>query len=76
MDQYRRRWHARPLPLLPCLKRLEPLELLVENNDHYRSYRVDYHGGERYPHLEREASKPDMLEQILAPMVAQPTAPK
>ncbi|HEY6147671.1 MAG TPA: M61 family peptidase, partial [Thermoanaerobaculia bacterium] len=32
------------------------LELLVENGDYYRSHRLDYAGGERYPKLERDAS--------------------
>jgi predicted metalloprotease with PDZ domain len=41
-----------------------PLELLVENTDYYKTYKVDYHGGERYPHLERDESKPDLLTEI------------
>jgi hypothetical protein len=27
--------------------------------------KLDYHDGERFPHLERDASKPDLLEQII-----------
>ena len=42
----------------------EPLELLVENTDYYKTYKLDYHGGERYPHLVREESKPDLLSEI------------
>jgi predicted metalloprotease with PDZ domain len=30
----------------------EPIELLLENEDYFHNYAVDYHGGERYPHLE------------------------
>jgi predicted metalloprotease with PDZ domain len=41
-----------------------PLELLVENTDYYKIYKVDYHGGERYPHLVRDESKPDLLTEI------------
>jgi hypothetical protein len=26
---------------------------------------VDYHGGLRYPHLERDSSRPDYLSEIL-----------
>jgi hypothetical protein len=26
---------------------------------------LDYHGGERYPHLVRDESKPDLLSDIL-----------
>ncbi|MGA7888569.1 MAG: M61 family peptidase [Candidatus Sulfotelmatobacter sp.] len=41
-----------------------PLELLVENTDYYKTYALDYHGGERYPHLVRDESKPDLLSEI------------
>jgi predicted metalloprotease with PDZ domain len=42
-----------------------PIELLVENADYYKTYKLDYHGGEMYPHLVRDASKPDLLTDIL-----------
>jgi predicted metalloprotease with PDZ domain len=41
----------------------EPIELLVENEEYFHNYRIDYHGGERYPHLERNG-KPDLLSEI------------
>jgi predicted metalloprotease with PDZ domain len=41
-----------------------PLELLVENTGYYKTYKLDYHGGERYPHLVRDESKPDLLTEI------------
>jgi predicted metalloprotease with PDZ domain len=41
-----------------------PLELLVENTDYIKTYKLDYHGGERYPHLVRDESKPDLLSEI------------
>ncbi len=41
-----------------------PLELLVENTDYYKIYKLDYHGGERYAHLVRDESKPDLLTEI------------
>ncbi len=50
-----------------------PLELLVENGEYFAGYRLDYHDGPRYPHLVREASKPDLLSEITkqhAPSVA------
>ncbi len=43
-----------------------PIELLVRQADHYRTLRVDYHGGLRYPHLERVPGTPDRLGTILA----------
>jgi len=42
-----------------------PIELLVENTDYYKTYKIDYHGGEKYPHLVRDESKPDLLTDIL-----------
>jgi predicted metalloprotease with PDZ domain len=42
-----------------------PIALLVENTDYYKTYNIDYHAGEKYPHLVRDQSKPDMLSEIL-----------
>jgi predicted metalloprotease with PDZ domain len=47
------------------------IELLVKNGEYYQTHRVDYHGGERYPHLVRDESKPDLLAAIIAPLVKQ-----
>ena len=44
-----------------------PLALLVENTDYYDTYKLDYHGGEKFPHLARDESKPDTLTQIIQP---------
>jgi len=43
----------------------QPLQLLVENTDYFRTFSLDYHGGEKYPHLMRDASKPDVLSDII-----------
>jgi predicted metalloprotease with PDZ domain len=45
------------------------IELLLENGDFFRTARVDYHGGERYPHLERDAARPDLLTPIISPLM-------
>jgi predicted metalloprotease with PDZ domain len=42
-----------------------PIELRVENGSFQESYRVAYRGGERYPHLERDATRPDLLGEII-----------
>jgi predicted metalloprotease with PDZ domain len=42
-----------------------PLDLLVENAEYYSTFRVNYHGGEQYPHLERDNGKPDVLSEII-----------
>ncbi len=44
-----------------------PIELLVRAGDRYRTVRLDYHDGLRYPHLQRETSAPARLDDILAP---------
>src|SRR6266850_4349748 len=41
------------------------IELLFKNGDRYRTIRMDYHDGLRYPHLERVAGAPARLDQIL-----------
>jgi predicted metalloprotease with PDZ domain len=43
-----------------------PIELLVKTGDEYRSLRVDYHEGLKYPHLERIAGTADRLDAIFA----------
>jgi hypothetical protein len=43
----------------------EPLELIIENTDYFRTVRLDYHGGEKYPHLVRDESKKDVLSDIV-----------
>jgi predicted metalloprotease with PDZ domain len=44
-----------------------PIELLVENGDVFKTCAIDYHDGERYPDLERDITKPDMLSEIIKP---------
>jgi predicted metalloprotease with PDZ domain len=44
-----------------------PVELLVKNGEIYKTYRIDYRDGLKYPHLERIAGTPDRLGAILAP---------
>jgi predicted metalloprotease with PDZ domain len=51
-----------------------PIELLTENNDFYRTFKVEYHGGEKYPVLERDSSKPDLLGEIIRPLTQEPPA--
>ena len=46
------------------------LELQVANGNSSALRRVDYRGGLRYPHLQRDASKPDLLRDIAAPQAA------
>jgi predicted metalloprotease with PDZ domain len=48
------------------------VELLVENADYFKTCKVEYRDGEKYPHLERDDSKPDLLAQILKPLTPAP----
>jgi len=41
------------------------VELLVKQGDLYRTVRIDYHEGLRYPHLERVGGTPARLDDIL-----------
>ena len=47
----------------------KPIELLIKNGEYFQTYKVDYHGGERYPHLVRDGSTPDLLTEIISPKV-------
>jgi hypothetical protein len=49
-----------------------PIELLVENSDYFKTCSVDYHDGEKYPCLERDTTKPDLLSEILKPLTPAP----
>ena len=44
-----------------------PIELIVDNAGYFKVARIDYHGGLRYPHLQRAAGVDDLLTAIVAP---------
>jgi predicted metalloprotease with PDZ domain len=44
----------------------QPIGLLLRYGNHFQSVKIDYHGGLRYPHLERIPNTPDRLDDILA----------
>jgi predicted metalloprotease with PDZ domain len=48
----------------------EPLELLVKNADYFRTCKLDYKGGERYPWLERISGSADLLSELIKPRAA------
>jgi predicted metalloprotease with PDZ domain len=54
----------------------EPVELLVENADYFKTCRIDYHGGERYPHLQAINGKSDVLGEIARMKAAPVGVPK
>jgi hypothetical protein len=63
-----RRWN--PSVLRDAIKRStsRAVELLVENGEFLKTYRLDYAGPERYPHLERDTARPDLLSSIIRPL--------
>jgi predicted metalloprotease with PDZ domain len=46
----------------------EPIILQVDNVGYAQTVRVHYHGGLRYPHLERDPTAPDLLSNTLQPL--------
>jgi predicted metalloprotease with PDZ domain len=44
------------------------IELLVVANEYYKTITINYHDGEKYPHLARETGKPDYLDETLKPL--------
>jgi predicted metalloprotease with PDZ domain len=48
----------------------QPISLLLENAEYYVTYQVNYHGGERYPHLVRNSAQPDVLTEVIKPLAS------
>lgn len=46
----------------------DPIDLLVEEMEALKHYRLDCHEGDRYPSLQRDASRPDLLDLMLMPL--------
>jgi predicted metalloprotease with PDZ domain len=44
------------------------IDLLIKNGEYYQVHTVEYVGGEKYPRLVRDESKPDVLSEILKPL--------
>jgi predicted metalloprotease with PDZ domain len=44
-----------------------PMKLLLKREDRYQTIDLDYHGGLRYPRLERVEGTRDLLDEILSP---------
>lgn len=45
-----------------------PIELLVKDFDQYRTIKIDYHQGLKYPHLVRIEGSKDYLSEMLKPL--------
>jgi predicted metalloprotease with PDZ domain len=44
----------------------KPIEMIAGFGEHVATYRIDYKGGEQYPHLERIEGKADVLGAIMS----------
>ncbi len=49
-----------------------PIQMIVENTGYFRVINIDYHGGARYPSLQRVSATPNLLDEILTPRTAPP----
>jgi predicted metalloprotease with PDZ domain len=52
-----------------------PIELIAQSGEFFSNVSVDYHGGERYPHLERTPGKADWMDTLTKPLAPAPAAP-
>jgi predicted metalloprotease with PDZ domain len=52
------------------------IELLVENEEFFQTYHVEYHDGQRYPHLERVETNLDVFTEIAKPKAPPVSATK
>jgi hypothetical protein len=43
----------------------EPITLLYVTDEFVRTATIDYHGGARFPHLTRDDSKADYLDELI-----------
>jgi predicted metalloprotease with PDZ domain len=65
-----RRWTPEILRTAVKSAKIEggPIELLMENEEYFKTCKVDWRQGEKYPRLERVPAKPDLLSEILKPL--------
>ena len=43
------------------------IEVVAKDGDYSNTYWIDYHGGEKYPHLDRQIGRTDLLRAITLP---------
>jgi len=52
------------------------ITVAAQNSGFTRTYEIQYHGGDRYPHLERDPTQADLLSETLRPLVGTTAAGK
>src|SRR5215471_7714364 len=67
-----RRWSGDQMhaALRASVRNPQPLALLAENGEYFNTYQVNYHRGEQYPHLLRDNTQADVLDEIIKPQTA------
>jgi len=48
----------------------KPITLLLVVDDYFRTCTINYHGGPRYPHLLRDDTRPNYLDELIKPRAA------
>ena len=48
----------------------KPITLLAVDDEYIRTFTINYHGGERHPHLVRVSDQPDYLDELIKPRAA------
>jgi predicted metalloprotease with PDZ domain len=48
------------------------ITVVAQNSGFTHTYEIQYHGGDRYPHLERDPSQPDLLSDTLRALTVAP----
>jgi predicted metalloprotease with PDZ domain len=48
-------------------KNANPIVLIVKDGEYYKTCNLEYRGGEKYPHLVRDKTKPDLISDIIRP---------
>jgi predicted metalloprotease with PDZ domain len=54
--------------IVEAQKSHQPIQLIVEKDDMYRTISIPYYGGPRYPHLERVKAQADRLSAVVKPL--------
>jgi predicted metalloprotease with PDZ domain len=72
-----RRWSGGEIrqALRSAQKDHQPIEVIVEGGQFFKTYSIPYYEGEKIPHLERMESKPDWLGNILKSSTGDPVKP-
>jgi len=72
-----RRWSPAVLhqALMSTHQDHQPIELIVETAQFFKTYSIPYYEGEKTPHLERVGSQTDLLGEILKPKTGPPVKP-